>query len=92
MSLLEQIRTMRRNRDERLHLQHGWEVELSCPKCGTVALPVFSGWTPNNRGGFGTTAIIYANVACQGGDADLREAAGEKLNELFADISIPPGP
>ena len=45
MSLLEKLRTMRSSRNEQMQLQHGWEVELVCPKCGTVAQPVFNGWT-----------------------------------------------
>ena len=89
MSLLERIRTMRSNRNEQMHLQHGWEAELVCPKCGTVAQPVFNGWTPNNRVGFGMTSVVYANVTCSGCHADLQKVAELKLIELFADISMP---
>jgi hypothetical protein len=69
---------------------HGWEVELRCPACGVVALPAFNGWTPSYAINFGDTPTIYADLTCRSCDADLRQAAGTKLVELFATVGVPP--
>jgi hypothetical protein len=69
---------------------HGWEVELQCPACGKVALPVFNGWTPSHAINFGDRPTIYADLTCRSCGADLRHAAGTKLVELFADVGVPP--
>jgi hypothetical protein len=74
---------------ERLKQQHGWEVELKCPHCGTVAVPVFNGWSPTYAMGFGNTPTIYANLNCPKCGAGLRDAAASKLVELFSDVQIP---
>lgn len=69
--------------------QHGWEVVLRCPACGIVAAPVFWGWTPSHAVGFGNTLTIYADLDCARCGAALKDAAGRKLVELFADVPIP---
>jgi hypothetical protein len=79
------LATFRSNYD----LKHGWDVELQCPKCGAVAVPEFTGWTPTHAIGLGDKPVIYANLKCTRCSRDLRLAAGEKLVELFSKISIP---
>ena len=88
--MLTSIKKRRTMLNERRQLQHGWEVDLPCPKCGIVAIPVFNGWTPNQKVGFGKTSTICANLNCPRCDADLKEVAGEKLAELFVNVSVPP--
>lgn len=88
MLLLNKLQAISRAINERRQLDHGWEVELRCPKCGTVAAPVFNGWTPNLNIGFGKTPAIFAKVNCPECETDLKKVAGEKLVELFAGISI----
>jgi hypothetical protein len=73
-----------------LEHQHGWEVELRCPGCGTTALPVFEGWTPSSAIQFGRTPTIYAQLHCAHCGLDLKETTGQKLAELFGDLAIPP--
>jgi hypothetical protein len=90
MSLLKNLRTKLSTLNERRRLQHGWEVELLCPQCGTVAPPVFNGWDPNSNIGFGKDATIFANVTCSKCHAGLKDAAVGKLVEMFADEAIPP--
>lgn len=75
---------------ERLQHTHGWEAELRCPACGVVALPAFNGWTPSDAINFGDTPTIYADLTCRSCGADLRQAAGTKLVELFANVGMPP--
>jgi hypothetical protein len=70
--------------------QHGWEVELECPKCHHQGVPQYVGWTPGNAINIGSTPTIYANLLCAECGHDLKEPAGEKLRELFKDVSIPP--
>ncbi len=74
---------------ERLQHQHGWEVELTCPVCGVVT-PVYNGWTSSHAIHLGNTPTIFANLNCPQCVADLHEAAGKKLVELFADIAVTP--
>jgi len=74
---------------ERQKQQHGWEVEVKCPDCGAVAVPVFNGWSPTYAFGFGTTPTIFAKLDCSKCGAGLRNAAGSKLVELFSDVQIP---
>jgi hypothetical protein len=69
--------------------QHGWDVELQCPRCGNIAVPVFRGWTPSRAISLGNTPTIYADLDCARCGASLRDAAGRKLVELFTDVSIP---
>ncbi len=68
---------------------HGWEVELQCPACGLVAMPVYNGWTPGHSLKLGNRPTIYANLNCRACGADLKEAAGAKLVELFAEVRTP---
>ena len=48
--------------------------------------PACNGWTANHAIHFGQTPTVFANVSCAGCGADLREAAGNKLVELFGDV------
>lgn len=90
MSLWQAIWNTRERWNRRLRLNHGWEVKLPCPQCGMIALPVVKGWDPNYAINFGARPTIFANVHCPRCDNDLKQAAGEKLVQLFADVSIPP--
>lgn len=83
------VRSLRARYNQRLQHEHGWEVELQCPVCGTIAVPRFGGWTPSSTINFGNRATVYANLNCPRCGADVKEAAGTKLVELFADVSIP---
>lgn len=74
---------------ERLQHQHAWEVELECPACGTSGVPMFNGWTPSYAINVGNTPTIYANLTCGKCGANLSRAAGKKLVELLAGVSIP---
>ena len=69
---------------------HGWEVELQCPACGVVAMPVYNGWTPSHAIRLGNRPVIYANLNCPTCGADLKQTAGAKLVELFAEVRVPP--
>lgn len=75
---------------ERLQHTHAWKVELRCPACGVVALPVFNGWTPSHALNFGDAPTIYADLDCPACGAGLRQAAGTKMVELFAEVGVPP--
>jgi hypothetical protein len=72
-----------------LHHEHGWEVELSCLRCGVTAFPVYEGWTPSSAIGFGRTPTIYARLHCPRCGGDLKRAAGQKLVELFSSVFVP---
>lgn len=74
---------------ERMQHQHRWEVELHCPACGIVAAPVCRGWTSRHAVGFDHTPTIYADLDCPECGAVLKDVAGRKLVELFADVLIP---
>jgi hypothetical protein len=67
--------------------EHGWEVPLTCPRCGVEAEPACRGWAPNHAIHFGKTPTVFMNVSCAGCGADLRGAAGNKLVELFGDVA-----
>jgi hypothetical protein len=83
MSLLDKYR-------ERVQHEHGWEVTLRCPNCHQESVPQYIGWTPSNAVNFGDTPTIYANLSCPECGADLKAEAGQKLQELFQDVVIPP--
>lgn len=68
---------------------HGWDVELACPACGTVAVPVFGGWTPSGAIRFGNAPTIYADLRCPNCGARQDDPAGAKLVELFARVEVP---
>jgi hypothetical protein len=85
------VRSILHKYRERMQHQHGWEVELRCPRCGTIAVPVFRSWTPSAAMNFGNTPTIYADLDCARCGASLRDAAGGKLVELFTDVPIPLG-
>ncbi len=84
-------RSFKARYNERMANTHGWEVALSCPRCGLEAPPVFDGWTPTSAINFGDEATIYADIHCLRCGADLKEAAGAKLRELFASVITPRG-
>ena len=46
------------NRTEAMQNEHGWEVELQCPKCKHEGIPVYCGWTPKSSIRFGKKATI----------------------------------
>lgn len=71
-------------------LEHGWEMELACPSCGAMELPVFHGLSPNAIG-FGKTPAIFANLNCAKCGTDLKRAAESKLVELFSSVRMPKG-
>ena len=75
----------------RLEHQHGWEVELRCPRCGVSAVPRFLGWTPATNYRLDEMAKVYADLACPRCAADLRTPAEEKLVELFGPVPIVSG-
>ncbi len=75
---------------ERIQHQHGWEVELRCPRCHHEDLPQYVGWTPSRSINTGDTPTIYANLLCPQCGQDLKKPAADKLRELFRDVSIPP--
>jgi hypothetical protein len=87
-SLLECRRRWLAKYGERMRHEHAWDVELTCPVCGTTALPIFHGWTPSNSI-HGRTPTIYAELSCAPCGADLKVTAGRKLVELFANLPIP---
>jgi hypothetical protein len=70
---------------EALTLRHGWETPLTCPKCGTTAVPVMTGWKDR----VGDPATVYANLTCSHCGADLRAAAATSLRETFTALPIP---
>lgn len=79
---------MSRYRDA-VTLHHAWETPLTCPKCGTTAVPAMKGWTPNLAMNFGDRATIYANLTCSHCGVDLRAAATTSLRETFSALPIP---
>ena len=79
---------MKRYRDV-LRNEHGWEVELWCPECNHDVMPVYKGWIPNMSMKFGRHPTIYADLECPVCSTKLKEAASEKLVEMFSDVSIP---
>ena len=78
-----------RSYNQRLKQPHGWEVELTCPRCGSTVIPNFLSWTPNFAIALGNTPTIYADIACRNCGFSLKTVAGEKLVELFAPVSVP---
>jgi DNA-directed RNA polymerase subunit RPC12/RpoP len=70
---------------ERLKNEHGWEVPLRCSRCGADAVPIFHGWTPSQVINFGNKPTIYANLECPKCGENMKELAGEKLVEMFAE-------
>ncbi len=74
---------------EAVELQHAWEVPVTCPSCGTTAVPVMKGWTPSLKMRFGHRATIYANLTCVNCGADLRETAAEALAPMFSAVEVP---
>jgi hypothetical protein len=79
---------LKKYRDALPH-DHGWELPLECPRCATLAVPEFPGWTPAPSVKPGNAATIYANLRCPHCDADLKETAGRALVELFSGVEIP---
>lgn len=78
--------TLLKEYKRRLQHQHGWEVELECPICGHCGQPDYDGWTPNSAMKFGDRPTIFANVTCHKCGQDLRQAAGDKLVEVFSGV------
>jgi hypothetical protein len=74
---------------EAVTLHHAWETPLTCPSCGTTAVPVMKGWTPSLEMRFGDRATIYANLSCPKCAADLRETASAALPPMFSGIELP---
>lgn len=72
-----------------LQHEHGWEVELSCPDCGHTGLPRYDGWEANSAINFGSAPTIFARVACESCGGNLRPIAGERLQTMFSEITVP---
>ena len=75
---------------ERLRHEHGWEVPLRCHWCGADSVPNYLGWTPSQIINWADKPTIYANLECPKCGHDVKETAGEKLVELFADKKTDP--
>jgi len=73
----------------RMRHEHGWQVPLDCPVCRHLGVPDFEGWTPQQGMNFGDRPTIYADLACENCGHDLHDTAGEKLVELFTEVSTP---
>jgi len=71
-----------------VRLDHGWEVELTCPECNWNGIPPDNGWTPGLEIHFGNTPTIYSNLKCPECECNLRKEAGEKLVEMFSDVEL----
>ncbi len=84
------LRSLMDRTRENSQLTHGWDVELSCPTCGVIAVPDFGGWTPSHAMNFGNTPTIYADLGCPACGARQEDSAGKKLVELFAHVGVPP--
>ena len=52
-------------------------------------MPLYQGWKPAGAIHFGDKPTIFANLNCPQCGADLKEAAGKKLVELFTDVAVP---
>ena len=76
--------------NERLKLQHGWEVELTCAKCGHSGIPKYAGWQSKNRVAFGRTVVVYARLSCPKCGRSLETEAGDWLVDTFAAVSTHP--
>ncbi len=74
-----------KNYRERLEHTHGWAVPLTCTHCGHEGLPRYDGWTPSMAVRFGGRPTVYANVFCEKCGEALKEEAGGKLVDLFAE-------
>jgi len=72
---------------ERLKHDHDWEVPLRCGRCGADSVPIMNGWTPSLAINLGDKPTIYADLECPKCAENLKEIAGEKLVEMFADES-----
>jgi len=69
--------------------RYGWNVTLTCMKCASTNMPRYEGASPNNEMNAGDDVIIYARLACPQCKKRLIDEAGNKLVELFRDVSIP---
>ena len=76
--------------NERVKLQHGWEVELTCADCGHVDVPKYDGWQSKYNSAFGLTPVVYARLSCSGCGRSLRTEAGEWLVETFSAVRTHP--
>jgi len=79
-----------RQYQERLQLEHGWQVELGCSNCGHSALPNFRGWSPNRALCFSERPTVFANISCSNCGNDLRKEAGKRLVSMFSAVAPPP--
>ena len=76
--------------NERVTLQHGWDVELTCAKCGHVGIPKYDGWQSKHSIAFGRTAVVYALVSCPDCGRSLESEAAEWLVETFPPVRTHP--
>jgi hypothetical protein len=74
---------------ERITHEHGWEVPRRCDRCGADSVPTVLGWTPTQAINFGNTPTIYADLQWPKCGETMKEIAGEKLVEMFADERTP---
>jgi hypothetical protein len=70
---------------ERLVHRHGWNVPLTCTRCGHEGLPRYDGWTPSMAARFGDRPTIYANLFCDHCGARMTEEAGAAITGMFSD-------
>ncbi len=61
-------------------------------RCGVLAVAwrrsrPATGWTSSHAIHFGKTPTVFLNVSCAACHADLRDAAADKLVELFGDVA-----
>jgi hypothetical protein len=68
---------------------YGWDVELTCPQCGTSGLPRYEGWSPSLESNSGAHVQVYAKIACPKCGRRLTDEAAKKLVQLFSARDIP---
>ena len=74
---------------ERMKHEHDWEVALRCDRCGADVVPIFRGWTPSLAINLRNKPTIYADLECPRCGEHMKEIAGKKLVEMFADETTP---
>jgi hypothetical protein len=81
MSFLERYR-------ERMIHTHGWDVPLTCNRCGREGPVNHQGFRPSLAVNFGQHPTIYSLVSCTSCGKDLRKEAGDALVALFKQVKM----
>ncbi len=68
---------------------YGWDVDLTCRRCGFSGLPRYEGWSTGLETGLGARVQVYAKLACPKCGSRLTAEAAEQLGTLFRDTDIP---